>query len=125
MPLDNNAFAVLDISDLKPIYPKFSVVSNASVSGDNTLVSLSLGSVALSPAFAPETKEYTATTSNASNVIRAVPADASSEIEIVCGEKVIENGAPVTWAEGENTVRITVTAEDGTTAVYTVTVTKS
>ena len=125
MPLDNNAFAVLDISDLKPTYPKFSVAPNESVSGDATLAALSLGSVALSPAFAPETKEYTATTTNASNVIKAVPADASSEIEIVCGENAVKNGAAVTWDEGENIVLITVTAEDGTNAVYTVTVTKS
>jgi len=68
--------------------------------------------------------EYTATTSNATNKVTATPADETATVEILVGETEIENGASATWADGENTVTVTVT--DGTVSkAYTVTVTKS
>lgn len=37
----------------------------------------------------------------------------------------IANGSAAAWQDGSNTVTVTVKAEDGSTAAYTVTVTKS
>jgi len=46
-------------------------------------------------------------------------------VKITVDDKPVENGASVTWKGGSNTVKVTVTAEDGTsTKTYTVTVTK-
>ena len=125
-PFDNNAFIVLDISDLKPLTYKVESVTAPALSTNAKLSSLSLGSAVLSPAFSPETDTYTATTKNATNVIAAIPADAGANIAIKFGEEETENGAALAWEEGSNSVEITVTAADGsTTKKYKVTVTKS
>ena len=72
---------------------------------------------------------YTASTSNATNVINAVPADAGATVAITLNGALVTNGSALTWSSansGVNTVVIAVTAEDGETQEsYTVTVTKS
>ena len=45
-------------------------------------------------------------------------------MKILLGTTEVTNGGNATWAEGENELAVTVTAEDETT-VYTVTVTKT
>ena len=120
--MDNNAFEVLDITDLQPV--RFKVISETdekTYSAD--LADLKIGSLTLSPEFAAATTTYTATTSNATNVITAVPASGSAEIEITVGDKAVTNGTAATWASGANTVKVKVT--DGElTKTYTITVTK-
>ena len=125
-PKDNSSFLRLDISELQPLVWKVDQIIPAAISTDATLASLTLGNAALSPTFASGTKTYTATTSNASNTIKALPADAGASVEIKVGDEVIENGTAAEWKTGANTVTVTVTAADGeSTATYTVTVTKS
>ena len=120
--MDNNAFQVLDITELQPV--RFKVISETdekTYSAD--LADLKIGSLTLSPEFAAATTTYTATTSNATNVITAVPASGSAEIEITVGDKAVTNGTAATWASGTNTVKVKVT--DGElTKTYTITVTK-
>ena len=126
MPLDNNAFLVLDISGLQTAVWKVTQVTAATASNDATLSALSIGSLTLTPTFAAATVSYTATTTNATNTITAVPADAGAEIEILVNNAKIDNGSAATWQTGSNTVKVNVTAADGTTKkAYTVTVTKS
>lgn len=126
MPMDNNAFLVLDISGLQPLTYKVEQITPRTPSSDATLASLSLGTAALTPAFAAATTTYTATTTNATNTVNAVPADAGATIVITLNDEEIENGSAAEWETGENTLEIEVTAEDGTTTkTYTVTVTKS
>lgn len=125
-PKDNNAFLRLDISGLKPTPTKVVVVDDRAPSSDATLVHLSLGALALDPDFDANVTEYEAETENATNTIKATPADAGATVEIKLGDDAVANGSALTWATGENTVTVTVTAEDGTTTeTYTVTVTKS
>lgn len=130
-PMDNNAFLHLDISGLRPLAYRVTVVDEPTPSNDATLSSLSLGSVALSPAFDADTTTYTASTTNATNTVTATPANAGAKVVITnkgtTGDAVeIPNGTAATWQAGTNTLTITVTAEDGTTTkAYTVTVTKS
>lgn len=124
-PMDGNAFLRLDISKLKPARYIVQTSENAPSSNAN-LAELSLGAASLSPAFAAATTTYTATTTNASNVIRAVPAEADAEIEVKLGTEVVPNGSALTWAAGANTVTVKVTPANGSTAkTYTITVTKS
>ena len=126
MPLDNNAFLLLDISALKPATWKVTQVTEATASDDATLSALSIGSLALSPTFAAGTVSYTAATTNATDTITAVPADAGAEIEVLVNNAKIDNGSAATWQTGSNTVKVNVTAADGTSKkTYTVTVTKS
>lgn len=119
---DNNAFMVLDITDLQPV--RFKVISTTEEKVYNAALSdLRIGSLELSPKFVADTTTYTATTSNATNTVTAVPASGSAEIEITVGDKTVTNGAAAAWAAGTNTVTIKVTDGDQT-KTYTVTVTK-
>jgi len=125
-PLDNNAFLVLDISGLKPAAWRVTMVEEAAPSSNAALAALSLGSLTLSPAFDGAVTAYTAATGNASNTITAVPADAGASVQVLVGDKEIDNGTAPTWAAGSNTVTVNVPAADGTAKkAYTVTVTKS
>ena len=85
---------------------------------------LTLGSLTLSPAFDPDTTEYTVTTSNTTNVITAAGADGTT-VDIKVNGSAHTSGEGATWEDGENTVVITVIQEGLTTTVYTVTVTKT
>lgn len=126
MPMDNNAFILLDVSKLQPAAYRVETVAPSAPSKDADLVDLKIGSVALNTAFKPATTTYTATTTNAKNTITATPKDAGATIEVKVGETIISNGTAATWEGGSNTVTINVTAADGETKkAYTVTVTKN
>lgn len=87
------------------------------------LRALAIGSLTLTPAFDPNVTTYTAEAANASDVISAVPSTGALVNVRANGSKV-QNGGAITWADGENTVNISVT--NGTqTKQYAVTVTKS
>ena len=88
------------------------------------LSGLTIGALTLTPTFDPDTTEYTANTTNATNTITATPEDENAEVTILNGETTVTNGTAATWVDGANTVKVTV--ENGTAQkVYTVTVTKS
>lgn len=126
MPKDNNAFLVLDITNLLPAVYKITQIQGAAISSVAKLAELKIGALTLTPAFAEGTTEYTAATSNASNTIKATPSDAASDVTITVNGEEVENGTAVNWKDGENTVKVTVISPDNTvTETYTVTVTKS
>lgn len=131
-PMDNNAFFVLDISGLRPAVWKVQQVDEPAASTNADLADLRIGGLALSPAFKADTLTgYTAATTNATNTVTAIPADANAAIEITnkgTSEEAatILNGRAVTWETGANTLTVKVTAANGTTTKsYVVTVTKS
>lgn len=126
MPLDNNAFLVLDISGLTPATYKVTQVDPPAASTDATLTALAVGGLTLSPAFASGTLTYTATTTSASDVVTAVPGNAAAAMKLTVNGAEIDNGTAATWKTGSNTLQVVVTAADGTTTkTYKVTVTKS
>lgn len=88
------------------------------------LSGLTIGALTLTPTFNPDTTEYTANTTNATNTITATPEDDDATITILNGETSVANGTAATWIDGANTVTITV--KNGTAQeAYTVTVTKT
>ena len=132
-PMDNNAFFVLDITGIRPAVWKVEQVTAPAASDVDDLADLRIGGLTLSPAFSAGTLTgYTATTTNASNTVTAIPADANATIEITnkgpSDEEAtpVINGRAVTWKTGANTLTVKVTAENGTaTQSYVGTVTKS
>ena len=91
-----------------------------------TLTALTVGNLALAPAFASGTLTYTATATNASDVVTAVPGNAAAAMKLTVNGTEIDNGTAATWKTGSNTLQVVVTAADGTTTkTYKVTVTKS
>lgn len=93
-------------------------------SGSARLLSLSVGTLPLTPAFDPDVTSYAAATTNATNIVRATPEIGTATVEITNGSATVENGSAATWSEGENTLTVTVT-NGGTAKAYTVTVTKN
>ena len=87
------------------------------------LRALAIGALTLSPTFDPNVTTYTAKTTNASDMISAVPTTGALTNIRANGSKV-QNGGAITWLDGENTVSATV-ANGTQTKQYTVTVTKS
>ncbi|MDY0235068.1 MAG: phage major capsid protein [Gudongella sp.] len=127
-PKDNNAFTLLDITNLKPTNQKVFIANTDGdpipmyPSYDARLASLSVGALTLSPAFNKSTFSYTATSTDATNAVNALALDGEATIEILNGETPVVNGAAATWVNGANTVTINVTS--GTeTETYTVIVT--
>lgn len=89
-------------------------------SSDNSLSSLKLSAGTLSPGFAYNVTNYTATVGyNVTNVVvSAVPSNGNATIDSVTG-----NGN-VNLEVGENTIQIIVKAENGLKATYTIVVTR-
>ena len=88
------------------------------VSADNSLSVLKLSSGTLSPAFSYNVTKYTATVdySVTSIAITAIPSNEKATVTSVTGNENLK--------VGQNTLQITVKAENGVSAVYTVTVTR-
>ena len=95
-------------------------------SSDANLSALALSGMALSPAFDPATTSYSAVfgAGVTSTAVAAVTADAGATVVVKLGG-VIDLDGTVALGAGANTVTVEVTAEDGTTRVYTVTATRA
>ena len=88
-------------------------------SSDATLASLSISPGTLSPAFSGSKTSYTATVDAAQSKITVSAKATDSKA------KVSLNGVQDKLVSGDNTVKITVTAENGATNVYTIKVTRA
>ena len=102
-----------DAADL----PTQAVANTTPTAADATLRSLSLDQVTLFPSFSPGLSSYTATVANdvTSTTVAATPADPRA---------AASHPANHDLAIGPNEITVTVTAENGTTHAYTVTVTR-
>lgn len=123
-PVDNNAFVVLDITNLQPAYYKVETVESTTDIENADLISLKIGGHKLTPEFTSGTITYTLTTEDASNVISAVAKDATASLKITYNDTEIANGSKVTWSDGASNVIKVIVTDGGTTKTYTVTVTK-
>jgi len=81
------------------------------------LGSLTVSAGALTPAFNPNTTDYTLEVENAVAIL-VVSATASD------GKATVSGAGEFALNVGENTIQILVTAEDGTTKTYTILVTR-
>ena len=87
------------------------------------LSALSIGELALTPAFDAGTTAYTAATSNASDTVTATGADEDTIVVLTVNGSQHTSGESATWQSGTNTVRA-VAIKGEATRTYTVTVTK-
>lgn len=92
--------------------------SSGPKSGDNSLAELSLSAGELSPAFVYNVTEYTAVVPYevTSLEVNAKPSNSKAEVESIQGSGEL--------SVGENTVSVTVKAENGAKAVYKIVVTR-
>lgn len=118
-PVFGEAFCVMSIKGASPT----TSVPFAPDKANPELVSLSLGTAALTPAFDPAVTAYHASTSAASNTITAT-GSAGSQVTIEVNGKAQANSGSAYWSDGDNTVKVTVSF-GGRSKVYTVTVNKA
>ena len=88
------------------------------------LSALSITGVTLTPAFDANITSYTATTTDATNVVTATAADSASVTLLVNGSSHT-SGEAATWNTGTNTVVAIVSKSGYVSRTYTITVTKS
>ena len=98
------------------------------LSSDASLSSLVISQGTLSPEFAAAKTTYTATVGNGVGSLDVTPTAANSNATIAANESGVTSGSPseaIALTVGANTIQVVVTAEDGTKATYTITVTRS
>ncbi len=90
-----------------------------------TLSAFAISAGTLSPAFAPGTFAYTASVSNATSSITITPAPTDGTASVKINGVAVASGVAtaVALSVGANTIAIVVTAADGTTQTYTLSVT--
>lgn len=118
-PLDNNAFVLLDISNLEATMPTVQMKNY----NETRLADLKIGNLTFDKSFDKNTIYYTTETSSATNTITATAKDTEAVITVSVNGSTIENGTSATWNEGMNNVKVTVSV-GGDDRVYTVTVVK-
>ncbi|OFW79260.1 MAG: hypothetical protein A2201_00395, partial [Alicyclobacillus sp. RIFOXYA1_FULL_53_8] len=103
-------------------------VTRAPASTNANLSSLTLSSGTLTPTFASGTFSYTANVSNSVSSVNVTPtvADATATVKVNGTTTTSGGAASVPLSVGSNTIKVVVTAQDGTTTqTYTVTVTRA
>lgn len=122
-PVIAEAFGLINISGKTPTTSIVFAPDKAN-EVDVQLASLKIGSNKLFPSFKEGTYEYMVNTSNASSKIEAVAKRAGAVVTIKNGETPVNNGESASFADGENTLSITVNFA-GVEKEYIVTVNKS
>ena len=78
----------------------------------------------MTPAFDAGVTQYSVTTSNSTNTVTAIAEDEAATVSILLnGETKLTSGTAAAWADGENTLQISVT-NGAASKLYNVTVTK-
>ena len=120
-------------------YPSQGTTNTSTLSTDATLSDLELWdntgtAITLTPTFVSATTSYTAMVANSVDEITIFPKEnddnAPYEIQDSGGTALtdadsVEDEFQVTLSVGDNTIKVEVTAEDGSTQTYTVTVTRA
>jgi uncharacterized repeat protein (TIGR02543 family) len=102
------------------LYAKW-LSNNANLSG------LTLSSGTMNPAFAGAVLEYTSSVANSVSSLTVTATTANGQATMTVNGHLVESGAAsdaISLNVGSNTISIVVTAQDGTTRTYTVTVTR-
>ncbi|PYE47770.1 S-layer family protein, partial [Paenibacillus barcinonensis] len=105
----------------------YTVTVTRAPSNDAYLSGLTLSSGTLSPAFASGTTSYTANVANAVSSLKITPTVSDITATVTVNGTSVPSGTTsdqIGLNAGSNTITVVVTAEDGTTKTYTVTVTR-
>ena len=126
------AASIVSATDARPLVGLSPIFRVRVRSSDATLSDLTLSDGALSPGFSSDVITYTASVGN--SVSRITPTETTSDANAsvayldVDGNALTDAGAEdgyqVDLDVGENVIKVQVTAEDGATKTYTVTVTR-
>lgn len=120
-PVIPGAFVAININGAAPTT---SIPFAADTANDAALNGLTVGALALTPAFDANVLTYAVTATAATAAVTATPANAGAKVAISYNGKNVTNGGTVTFATG--TLPMTITVSNGNAVrVYTVNVTRS
>ena len=129
-PIDTNHYFVRNVDFTLVVGQEvFLSMWKTNLSSETGLASLTLSEGTLSPQFDADTLTYTASVANSVTEV-TVTAAADSDYATVSvvpedGDDAETEGVEVVLDVGANTITVTVTAEDGTTQDYTLTITRA
>ena len=106
----------------------YTVVVNRAPSSNNNLSALALSGATLSPTFASSTLTYASTVAFGVTSSRVTPTGADSTATITVNGIVVTSGSAsgsIALAVGDNTIDVSVEAQNGDVKQYTVTVTRT
>ena len=97
------------------------------LSPNASLLNLTTSAGNLSPSFTPGTLTYTTSVSNTTSSITVTPTTSDANATVQINGVTVTSGSPyqVALNVGSNTITVTVTAQDGTTQTYTITVNRA
>ncbi len=101
------------------------IIKAKSASSGSNLKGLTVNGLVFSPAFNPEINNYNMSVSNATNNITVTASVYDSDATITVNGKVLADAGtsdPIALSVGENVVTIIVTAQNGATQSYTITI---
>lgn len=105
----------------------FNCTSATSSSSDATLSGLSLSAGTLSPSFSSGTSSYSASVANSVTSVTVTPVVSEGHATVTVNGAAVASGSAsqsISLATGSNTISVVVTAQDGTTRSYSITVTR-
>ena len=105
----------------------YTITVTRAASSDAALSALGISPGALSPSFSPGAYAYTASAGNAvtSVTVTATVNDSNAGVTVDGNAVASGSGHAVSLEVGANVIRVVVTAQDGTTQTYTITVTRA
>lgn len=122
-PVIPAAFVAININNVNVTTAMDFAADNAN---DAQLLSLTVGSQSLTPAFDNKTYSYTLTATAATAKIEATPVQAGAQVAVAYNGENVKNGGTVTWTADGTAYPLTVTVKQGNAVrVYTVQVTKA
>ncbi|MCX7571876.1 cadherin-like beta sandwich domain-containing protein [Tumebacillus sp. DT12] len=105
----------------------YKVTVNRALSGNNNLSNLTLSTGSLTPGFASGTTSYTQNVPYAVTSVNVTPTVADTTATVTVNGAAVDSGSAATVSpldQGENTITVTVKAQNNATKTYTVKVTR-
>ncbi|NGP45080.1 hypothetical protein G4V62_08960 [Bacillaceae bacterium SIJ1] len=127
LPIDFASSELIDEND-EELEATFNAGKVTVLSENANLRALDLSAGMLTPDFSPDTTDYSLEVEYDVSQLTVTPTVDQGMATVDINGTTVENGFPssaIELEEGENTVAITVTAEDGTEKEYTITVTRA
>ncbi len=124
---DNEITVEVTAEDTTTVKTYTITVTRYDISNNNSLSGLTVSRGLLNPSFDSGTLEYAVSVTNSVYSIEITPTLADGAATLTVGGEAAKNGNATTVAldVGANVIEIAVTAEDGTTKTYKVTVTRA
>lgn len=106
----------------------FTCTSAITASSDATLAGLSLSSGSLSPSFSSLTSNYSASVTDSVTSISVTPVVSENHATVSVNGQIVASGSAtpgIGLTTGNNTISVVVTAQDGSTRAYSITVNRA